>query len=234
MRGYDKHILDHQLLLDLSMREVVGGDGDYIFDRARPHHTCLLHGATIGWVQLPSGLYVMDFTPGTPDWIDCPQADTVDLDFTTGDFSACAWIYTSSGGNRYILCRGRADNDGWGWWLAAGGGPTYPLYVTTDQGGAHQYTISAEDIAIDTWTLVSFSRSGDSIRTFKNGIDNTTTVGTHVNPLTATRELHIGIYDTEGAGYWDGRIWRPRIWGRYVEEWEWLELFNMERHWLGV
>ena len=30
------------------------------------------------------------------------------------------------------------------------------------------------------------------------------------------------------------QLWNARIWGRCLQPWEWLELFNMERHRLGV
>lgn len=232
MIGYDKFAIDHQLLLDLTMEEVSGGAGDYIFDRARPHHACLLNGATIGWTLLPSGLYVMDFTSGTPDWLDCPQADTADLDFVAGDFSVGAWVNLDSlAANRSIMCRGLLDTDGWHCQVLMDGS----IVLFTNQAGANQFSQSPTGlIVVGTSYLVGFSRDGDSVRCFINGIDVTETVGTHVNPLTAARELHIGIYDNETGSPWEGQMWRPRIWGRSLAQWEWLELFNMERHWIGV
>jgi hypothetical protein len=232
MLGYNKHPINHQALLDLSMEEVVGAAGDYIYDRARPHHDCVLNGATIGWTLLPSGLYVMDFTSGTPDWIDCPAADTADLDFTIGDFSLGAWINLDDlSANRMIMCRGLLDTDGWHCAVLMDGS----IVLYTNQAGASQGSLSSVGlIVVGTSYLVGFSRHGASVRAFINGLDVTETIGTHVHPLTANRELHIGIYDNETGSPWEGQMWRPRIWDRYVDEWEWLELFNMERHWFGV
>ena len=132
------------------------------------------------------------------------------------------------------MARGLHDTDGWYWYLRADGAAPDGMAVVTNQAAAYQVTYAAQDIAVDTWKFVAFSRSGASIRTFTNGVDNTTTAGTHIDPLTSNREVHIGIDDAEAAGFWDGQVWNPRIWARYVNEWEWLEIFNMERHWFGV
>jgi len=232
MIGYDKFAINHQLLMDLTMEEVSGGAGDYIFDRARPHHSCLLHGATVGWTLLPSGLYVMDFTSGSPDWIDCPQADTVDLDFTAENFSVGAWINLDSlAANRSIMCRGLLDTDGWHSQVLMNGS----IVFFTNQAAANQYSQSQAGLIVIGYSyLVGFSRREGSVRTFINGIDVTEIAGTHLDPLTAARELHIGIYDNEAGSPWEGQMWRPRIWSRYIEQWEWLELFNMERHWFNI
>jgi len=230
MISYDKHALNHQLLLDLSMEEVSGVAGDYIYCRERAHHAVLLHGGTIGWAQFPSGLYVMDFTLGSPDWLDCPQADTVDLDFTSEDFSVGAWINLDSlAANRSIICRGLLDTDGWYCQVLMNGS----IVFFTNQAAANQYSQSQESlIQVGFSYLVGFSRDEGSIRCYINGVDVTETAGTHVDPLTSARELHIGIYDNETGSPWEGQMWRPRIWGdRVIQQWEWLELFNMERHW---
>lgn len=234
MRGYDKHALDHRLLLDLPMREAAGGAGDYVFDRARPHHRLELHGATIGWTQLPSGLYVLDLTPGTPDFLDCPAGDTADLDFTTGAFSLGVWANADNiaAAHRIIMCRGVLNTDGWYCRIETDGS----ISLRTNQAGGSQVSLSATGIITPgTWYLVGFSRDGTSVRTFVNGVDLTETAASHTDPDSATRELHVGIYHDEASDPWDGQMWRPRIWGnRFLQEWEWLELFNMERHWFGV
>ena len=232
MIGYDNHRLNHGLLLDLTMEEVSGAAGDYIFDRARPHHECLLHGATIGWTELASGLNVMDFTAATPDWIDCPAGDTADLDFVAGNFSVGCWFNVDSlAANRSIMCRGLLDTDGWHCQALMDGS----IVLYTNQAAADQYSQSyAGLIQVGFSSLVGFSRDEGSVRCFINGVDVTETAGTHLDPTTANRELHIGIYDNETGSPWEGQLWRPRIWGRALEEWEFKQIFEMERHWFGV
>lgn len=233
MIGYDKHRINHQLVLDLTMEEVTGAAGDYIFDRARPHHPALLHGGTIGWTQLPSGLYVMDFTSGSPDWLDIGAAASADMDFTTENFSVGAWVNPDSlAANLSIMCRGLLDTDGWHCQVLMDGS----IVFFTNQAAADQYSQSPTGlITVGTSALVGFSRDGASVRCYINGLDVTETAGAHTNPLTANRELHICIYDNETGSPWDGQMWRPRVWsGLALEGWEWLELFNMERDWFGV
>jgi hypothetical protein len=233
MQGYNKIRLNHQLVLDLTMEEVSGAAGDYIHDRARPHHDALLHGATIGWTQLLSGLYVMDFTAGSPDWLDIGAAASADLDFTTEDFSVGEWVNLDSlAANRSIMCRGLLDTDGWHCQVLMDGS----IIFFTNQLGADQYSQSSAGlITVGYSYLVGFSRREGSVRCYINGVDVTETAGTHIDPATANRELHIGIYDNETGSPWEGQKWRPRIWGsRVIEDWEWLELFNMERHWFGA
>ena len=231
MRGYEKHLLEHQLVFDLTMEEVSGATGDYIFDRAGPHHPCQLHGATIGWTLLPSGLYVMDFTSGSPDWIDCAAGDTGDLDFTTEDFSLGAWVNVDSlAANRSIMCRGLLDTDGWHCQVLMDGSI---VLFTNQTPAANQYSQSSVGlIQVGGSYLVGFSRDEGSVRCFINGVDVTETAGAHLDPTNANRELHIGIYDNETGSPWEGQMWRPRIWcARALAEWEWRELYEMERHW---
>jgi len=230
MIGYDNHRLNHGLLLDLTMEEVSGAAGAYIYDRAKPHHACLLHGGTIGWVQLASGLWVMDFTSATPDWIDCSAADTADLDFTTEDFSVGCWVSVDDLSiNRQIMGRGLVDSDGWCVYVNQNGG----VNAVTSTAFSHDTSRAPDDsVTIGNWALVGVSRFGTSVSIFVNGIDVIEVADTHADPLTSARELHIGIYDDETGSPWEGQQWRPRIWGsRALEEWEWLQLYNLERHW---
>jgi hypothetical protein len=188
-----------------------------------------LHG-TPAWTQLASGIMVLDFNSAHPDWLDCPAVTSAKLDFTTGDFAMGAWAKIDDAVTRYLLCRGLANTDGWALHVSN----ALRVGFSTHQAGATQATFSAACITIGTWAFIGVSRSGAAVRTFVNGQDRTDVPDTHINPLTANRELHIGILDNEVTSPWDGQIWNPRIWGRYLQPWEWLEIFNMERHWFGV
>lgn len=233
--GYDKIPLYHQIMYDITMEEAVGAAGAYTFDRAYSpiQHQTLLHGATIAWVQVASGLTVMDLTAATPDWLDVGGVASGDFDFTSEDFAGAIWINLDALAATYLICRGLLNTDGWYFYVDANGA----LHVITNQAAASQDTFSSDgDVVINTWMLVGFSRSGDTVNIYKNGKDVTDTHGVHADP-TATiigRELHIGIYDDEVSGPLDGSIWRPRIWNQYLSQLYHWQMFEMERHWFGV
>jgi hypothetical protein len=188
-----------------------------------------LHG-TPTWTQLASGIMVLDFNSAHPDWLDCPGVTTAKLNFTTVDFSVGVWAKIDDAVTRYLLCRGLANTDGWALHVSN----ALRVGFATHQAGFTQATYSAACISVGTWAFIGVSRSGASVRTFVNGQDVTDVPDTHVAPLTSARELHIGILDNEVTSPWDGQIWNPRMWGRYLTPEEWRELFNMERHWFGV
>ena len=229
MIGYDKFALNHQLVLDLTMDEATGATGDYIFGRERAHHPVLLHGATIAWTQLASGLYVIDLTSATPDWLDCSGADTADLDFTTEAFSMVFWLYMGAPmATSMILCRGLANTDGWMVLVT----DTGRIQVATCQAAATQTTSSTAVIDAATWYFIGITRDEANVLTYINGLDVTDAPDTHIDITTSARELHIGIRDDETSDPLDGYLWRPRIWDtRVLAQWEFKELFEIERHW---
>jgi len=188
-----------------------------------------LHG-TPAWTQLASGITVLDFNSANPDWLDCPALTTAKLDFTAGDFSMGVWAKIDDAVTRTLMARGVANTDGWLFQVNNVG----RVGFATFQAGGTQTTLSTTCITPGTWYLIGVSRTGADIKTFVNGEDVTDAPDTHVNPLTSNRELHVGVLDDEASDPWDGRIWNARVWGRYLQPWEWLELFNMERHWLGI
>ena len=224
---YDKFAYNRQLLLDLQTREFTG---TLTYDHARPHHIMTLHG-TPTWTQAASDLNYLDYDSAHPDFLDCPAVNTADLDFTSGDFSLACWIAYGGVGFRYLMCRGLTDTDGWEWAITTDS----ELWLRTNQAAAHQDTESAAGvIPLTTWTFAATVRSGASVVHYVNGVQSLGTAGTHVNPLTANRELHIGINDAEAAGLYDGSLWRPRIWGRALSAAELLSIYRLERGMLGV
>jgi hypothetical protein len=187
-----------------------------------------LHG--VGWVWAGiNSVQVLDFNAGVPSWLDCPALTSAKLDFTSGDFSMAVWAVKSDPATRTLLCRGLANTDGWFMQVSN----AQRLSFATCQAGLTQATYSAI-CALFEWNLWGVSRRGGDVKTFVNGQDITDVPDIHTDPTTANRELHVGILDDEAGAPWHGSMWNPRIWGRYLEPWEWLELWNMERHCFGV
>lgn len=228
MIGYDKFFLNWQLYLGLTFEEMTG---TLACDRSKHRINCTLHG-TPAWGALANGLPYLDFNSATPDWLDAPAAHN-ELDFQAEAFSMAAWVNIDDlTVIRTILCRGLNVNDGWYWEVMTNGA----IRVVTSGGGLSYYTISAAaDIVTGTWFYISASRDGNAVRIYRNGVDVTVTFGTHADPDSATRELHIGVGDNETLNPFDGKMWYPRIWGsRCLADWEMSRIFAHERGWFGV
>ena len=238
--GYDKWLVNHEMLLGLGLEEVSGVAGDVVHDKARGdltenHHTCTLTGATIAWGSVASGFPYLAFTPATPDYLSCPVADTTDLDFTAGqDFSMAAWIYITNLADRCIMARGLAaggGTDGWGFIVDNTG----RVELATMQAGATQATYSTVTIVINTWFLVGacVDISANSARTYINGRDKTDAPASHTAPLTSARDLRVG-YRLDNDYPFSGYMAYPRIWGRDIGADQMKTIWNVERHWFGL
>ena len=228
--GYDNLSINDSLLMHLTFEEMTGL---VTYDRAGPQHPCTLNGVPT-WNSLVTGLPYLDFVQATPDWLDCGAVATADLDFTTEDFSIVLWIYPDAlGTTQMLVCRGLFNNDGWYLDLAPAGN----LALATCQA-VTQSSVSDPVITASAWNLVGISRDGASVIPYHNGLDVSFISGTHINPATSARELHIGITDGEINDPFDGKIaggpCGPRIWGRSLSYRDHRYIWETERQWLGV
>lgn len=221
MVGYDKHSLNHQLVLDITMEEETGL---VAYCRGQTDIVMTLNGVP-NWLQFINGLQYMDFDPTNPDWLDAPQADTGGLDFTAGNFSMMVWARIDVLADRYLMVRGLADTDGWMFMVGNTGRLGFATCQTVP--AATQSTFSFVDIEVATWYLLGMSRNGENVRLYINGQDRTDAPDTHIDPLTSPRELHIGILDDETNSPWDGGMHRPRAWSRWLEPWEHRQAYLM-------
>ena len=105
----------------------------------------------------------------------------------------------------------------------------------TSQVGANQMTSCANTCTVGTWSFIAATRNAATVTLYHNGqIAPLIAQGTHVNPVTSARELHVGIDDAEAAGFMDGLLWKPRIWGYDLSADSIRFIFETERDWLGV
>lgn len=184
------------------------------------------HGAitTATWQRRPSGLYELDFVAATPDFVEvtCPQ-----LNFTSEDFSIVARINIDSLADaRTVFCRGLINVDGYLFVVRATGG----IRLYTSQTPTGQYSESAiaggEAIEVGNSYTVGFSRTGDSVRVFKNGEDKTAVEGTHINPDSANRTAKIGVRNDLASWPYDGQISFLRVYKRALSAGEHLVMHN--------
>lgn len=190
--------------LDMAMD---GASDSYLFDKSRYRS----HGAITG-ASWATGLHgkALDFVSATPSYVEI-DADYDQLDFTLEYFSVVIRIKLDSlTTNPMFICRGLTDTDGWLFSVDSGG----RLQAFTFQLGANQKSNSpANTVVVLTRSTIGFSRSGSSIKFYKNGANVVFTVGTHINPATSTRSTKIGIYDNKSTGALDGQIEFLRVFG---------------------
>jgi len=227
MMSYDYWRPNQALLLDLQFRETTGAA---TADWAKGYRPRLTLVDTPVWSTLSNDLTYLGFANN--DAVYSLAADSTDLDFTSGAFSGAVWITPSAYGNRYLFDKSSATA-GWAFWINAVS--PYLAFITTQAGPTTQITYGALSLTLNTWQLVGFTRSGASVRIYVNGANRTVTPAIHVNPATAAAiDTYIGAVVGAGAGWFNGGMWRPRIWNRALAAWEFNAMYQAERTFFGV
>ena len=235
MIGYDNLAINHQILLDLPFRE---GVGTITRDVAKPHHQDVDLINTPTWESLVSGLGVIDLN-GTNEYLQLLAASSADLDFTSEDYSLGGWVYFRVGGanDKTPMSRFLLSNNGW------------ELYHYTNEiltlrhhhaaGATTRTAAYSENWTFGKWWFMGVSRSGASAQFYRGDasglvvLPTTISAGGLIDPEACVQNLYIGR-DTTGVNLHNGKLWRPRAWGRALPESDWLQIFNYERHWFGV
>lgn len=229
--GYDNLNLNSGLLVDITMDEMTG---TITHDRAKAHHKFTLSGGA-AWGSVASSGLPRIFFDGVSDFLQCPAADSADTNFTSGNFSMAAWIYSSLGGGaEMILNQGTVDVDGFEFFAF---GTT--LSFRLNQAGAHTDISAVNAIVANTWQLVGLSRFGANGAFIVNGVGKAT-AGTLTNAISCagSKKLLVGVQDNEATNFFGGYIaggpCSPKIWNRSLPTAEWLQLYESGRHWLGI
>jgi len=227
--GYDNFRPNQGLLLDLQFRETTG---TATADWSKAYHNPGTLTGTPTWAVLGNDVSYLSFDPANPDRIILAAANTTDLNFTAASFSGGMWIYPDAYGNRYLFDKSSATA-GWSFWLNATA--PYLAFTTANAGPATQTTYGASNLVLSAWQFVSFTRSGATVQIFLNGNLADQTPATHINPATAAAiDFTIGKVVGAGAGWYDGRMWRPRVWNRALESWEMRAIYESEKSLFGV
>jgi hypothetical protein len=129
----------------------------------------------------------------------------------TGDFTIECWVYLTSYSTRHTISNWpglNANNCAWVMTVTSTGRLSFS-YGTG--GGNFQRIGTSTTVPLTTWTHISVTRSGTTLRFFVNGVQdaNTPTVsGTlHNNPS----PLYVGVLNPGEGQYWLGNISNARV-----------------------
>jgi hypothetical protein len=119
------------------------------------------------------------------------------FNFTTQDFTFSHWIYfnslttTTVNQGPVTFYKGGFNNSGYYTQASSVGA----LVFVTNQIGAAQVTSTAAGaVAAGAWYSVTYTRSGSSVRIYVNGVDSTSSAGTHINPSATGNSFRIANY----------------------------------------
>jgi hypothetical protein len=258
---FDKIAINDQLLLSLPFRE---GSGLITHDEAKPDHLLTqqdLGGGSFAWGNLASGCPYLDFISvgfGATDgvYLDCPNADTLDLDFTSGDYSIVVWVNHRPVGNvkpKNIVGRYRVDaaappaafGDGWEVYLETNGGVDYlelrhhHVSLGTSIADSRDGCFST-GWATGSWNLLGITRhkiAGTSWpQHYRDGLPLAMAYSTPGlrDPDTSPSDLVIGARYSKDSNWLDGMMWNLRIWSRELSGEDMRFIVDRERHWFGV
>jgi hypothetical protein len=176
------------------------GTGTKVYDKSRYNAYGDITGAA--WADGNKGK-CLDFDQATPSYVEIPAYHT-QLNFTSEDFSFVVRLkFDTFTNNPVPFSRGIFNSEGYYFQVNTLGQAS--LY--TNQAGGWQRSRSASgELVLATWYTLGVSRSGSAVKIYKNGVDVTSIVGTHINPLSSTQLFLIGIEYNKLASPFDGKV----------------------------
>ena len=221
--SYDTIGVNSGILFDLPFRE---GTGIITQDVAKPHHPITMAN-TPTWTTLASGLGVLTLD-GVNQYLQCANASSADLGFTTEDYSVSGWFNWTTGGNTSQIIMGRYEVFVGGWELYLYENLLLTMRHSHAGGSANRTAVYSAGWAYDTWHFMGFSRSGSTGQFYRNGVALATTGDVLEDPESTTYPLNIGQRYAGNTNYFKGSMYRLRIWSRVLTASEWLGLYNAE------
>jgi len=236
--SYDSIAENNGILLDLPFTE---GIGTVTRDRAKPHHSDVDLINTPTWETIASGLGVLTFDRASQEYLELDTANSLDFNFEGGNYSISAWIrWEDPMTSVNIMGRYELDHSGWEVYLYAGGsGQNYLTqrhhHAGTLVSGNPRSGCYSEGWTPEVWWLFGSSRGGVGEAThYRNGVELPMVTGGLVDPESCAQDFLIGARYTKNADFYNGKMWRPRIWNRALTEADWVNIFEKERDWFGV
>lgn len=129
---------------------------------------------------------------GTNDYVTCGSI----LNYTSENFTFSCWTYinslttNSSGQGPILFYKGQYNTRGYYTQISETG----QIAAVTNSPTANASLTNTGTILAGNIYNISIVRNGTSIRIYVNGIDSTTTLGTHANPVTSSEPFLIATY----------------------------------------
>jgi len=210
VKSYDKLPINTGIVLDLPHRE---GVGVKTFDISRSKINMDFVAAP-AWTPLASRLKALTYD-GLNDYLECPAADSVALNFTSEDFTLLAWCYVDLAATTsdMIMCQSEVDVCGWEFYAYH---DTLSINLRCNQLGSRTGIGAAGCYAKGEWFLAGVTRKGNTGQFYVNGLP-VTTLGTLLDPVSAAggQRLLIGRQWTD-SNHWKGMMRHHRAWVRDI------------------
>lgn len=236
---------------------IVGGDIDLYLDAANP---LSYPGTGTTWFDLSGNGRNGTLTAGptfTADLNGTGGYITLDgindyitfgnvFNYTTQSFTYAIWLRLLSfdpntGINNMIAWKGNYQVNGWYVEVAPQNGVVN--FFTNQTPAATQVSQAIyqpnpsswpnKGLMPDEFYNICITRNGSSARIYINGIDRTTTVGTHINPTSSSNVFDIGRYNTSG-NFPNMRVASVLMYQRALTATEVLQNFNASRKRFGL
>lgn len=146
---------------------------------------------------------------GTTDYLSVPDNDAFHL---TGDFTIEAWVYQTSSKTATII--GQWGNPGvnqqsYIFRIDTNGKLSF-AYADSPTTGVNS-TPSSSGITYNSWNHVAFVRSGNTVRYYINGVQDSVTNTVSISFINASYPHHIGLTGSAAGTYFNGYISNLRI-----------------------
>jgi hypothetical protein len=170
---------------------------------------------------------IFDFD-GVDDWVDCGNI----LNYTSEPFSFGYWVNfdsfttNASGQGPIVFYKGAFNNRGY---YVQHGSTTFSF--VTSQLGAVQTTSGTGVNTVGVWYYVVITRNGASVRTYVNGVDTTSSAGSHVDPASSSENFRLAVYSN--SIWMNGKISNFTNYNRTLTATEVLQNFNTQKQRFG-
>jgi len=221
---YDSLGLNADIVLDLPLTE---GDGSLIHDVSKGHRNLTAVSAPVWTLAGNTMTLVFD---GAADYLEASNASTAALGFTSGDYSLGCWVNEDTITSDMVFGRYELNVGGWELYFYEGILTLRHHHAgTLVDGNPRSACYSVGWISGSGWRLMGVSRTGGGeAQMYRNGISLTMLTGGLVDPEATTSDLVIGARYSKNADWYNGGMYRPRIWSRALTASEWLGLYNKE------
>jgi len=234
MIHYDALAINRNMALDLPFRE---GVGTITHSLAKTHPLVTIVDVGGVWTTLDSYLQVLTLD-GANDYLWASNADTLNLDFGSDDYSVGGWFWFTSGGDDDKTLMGR--------WVTSNNGWEVYHYKTNHSitcrhhhaaGGSLRTSFYSNNWTFAKWWFVGISRTGTTGQFYRGDINSFASVTTIVqaggleDPETCAANFNIGRSPANENNH-NGCLWRPRAWfNKALTEAEWQQIWEKEVEW---